>query len=193
MTRILKEFENLVQRPNSWTKFRQKFFRVFLLVIHCHLYSFALRFLFLQTHATSYSFYSSVIVHFVHCKGDIIDRKTVPPSLWFKKSIQKTQVWQLSRLSQKPQRSWIRLQEMDASSISMTRSIREKPAFGAVVVKIFSIASLFRRYRTAILEQGTGKLEHRHFLKFPIKWHNHKRRKNPWSAVEVHMRNIGSP
>jgi hypothetical protein len=34
--------------------------RVFLLGIHSHLYSFALRFLFLQTHATSYSFYSSV-------------------------------------------------------------------------------------------------------------------------------------
>ncbi len=33
-----------------------KVLRVFLLVIHCHLYSFALRFLFLQTHATSYSF-----------------------------------------------------------------------------------------------------------------------------------------
>ncbi len=36
-------------------------------VIHCHLYIFALRILFLQTHATSYSFYSSVTVH---CKGD---------------------------------------------------------------------------------------------------------------------------
>ncbi len=30
--------------------------RVSLLAIHSHLYSFALRFLFLQTHATSYSF-----------------------------------------------------------------------------------------------------------------------------------------
>ncbi len=34
--------------------------RVFLLAIHSHLYSFALRFLFLQTHSTSYNFYSSV-------------------------------------------------------------------------------------------------------------------------------------
>jgi hypothetical protein len=32
--------------------------RVFLLAIHSHFYSFALRFLFLQTHATSNSFYS---------------------------------------------------------------------------------------------------------------------------------------
>ncbi len=41
--------------------------KVFLLAIHSELYSFALRFLFLLTHATSYSFYSSVIVH---CKGE---------------------------------------------------------------------------------------------------------------------------
>jgi hypothetical protein len=61
-----------------------KVLRVFLLAIHSHLYSFALRFLFLQTHATSYSFYSSVTVH---CKG-----KNVPPSLWFKKPVQKPQV-----------------------------------------------------------------------------------------------------
>jgi hypothetical protein len=40
-----------------------KVFRVFLLAIHTHLYSFALRFIFPQTHATSYSFYSSVNVH----------------------------------------------------------------------------------------------------------------------------------
>jgi hypothetical protein len=30
------------------------------IAVHSHLYSFALRSLFLQTHATSYSFYSSV-------------------------------------------------------------------------------------------------------------------------------------
>ncbi|MFN9897317.1 MAG: hypothetical protein ACK55Z_00710, partial [bacterium] len=39
------------------------FLGVFLLAIHSHLDSFALRFLFLQPHATSYSFYSSVTVH----------------------------------------------------------------------------------------------------------------------------------
>ncbi len=37
-------------------KIQTKFLRVFLLAIHSHLYSFALRFLFLQTHATSYIF-----------------------------------------------------------------------------------------------------------------------------------------
>jgi hypothetical protein len=41
--------------------------RVFHLAIHSHLYSFALRFIYLQTHATSYSFHSSVTVH---CKGE---------------------------------------------------------------------------------------------------------------------------
>ncbi len=41
--------------------------KVFLLAIHSHLYRFALRYLFLQTHATSYSFHSSITVH---CKGE---------------------------------------------------------------------------------------------------------------------------
>jgi hypothetical protein len=36
---------------------------VFLLALHSHLYSFAMRFLFLQTHATSYSFHISAAVH----------------------------------------------------------------------------------------------------------------------------------
>ncbi len=40
---------------------KKKVLRVFLLAIHWNLYSFALRFL--QNHATSYSFYSSVTVH----------------------------------------------------------------------------------------------------------------------------------
>jgi hypothetical protein len=48
-------------RPNSWTKSRQKIFRAFLLAIHSHLYRFALRYLFLQTHATSYSFYNALL------------------------------------------------------------------------------------------------------------------------------------
>ncbi len=48
----------------SWTEaklldeIQTKVLRVFFLAIHSHLYSFALRFLVLQTHATSYSFYS---------------------------------------------------------------------------------------------------------------------------------------
>ncbi len=55
---------------------------VFLLAIHSHLYRFALRFLFLQTHAISYSFYISVtVLYTVKEKGGKPDRK--PNSLAF--------------------------------------------------------------------------------------------------------------
>ncbi len=73
--------------------------RVFLLLILSPLqYSFALWFLFIQTHATSISF----------CKGQGRKtwHKTIPPSLWFKKSIQKPQVWELSRLCSE---TWMKL------------------------------------------------------------------------------------
>ncbi len=43
-----------------------KVVRVFLISFHSSFYSFALRFLFLQTHATSYSFSSAT----VHSKGE---------------------------------------------------------------------------------------------------------------------------
>ncbi len=57
----------------------------------------ALRFIFLKTHATSYSFFSSLTLH---CKWERRKnwQKTTPPSLWFKKSIQKHQVRELLRL-----------------------------------------------------------------------------------------------
>ncbi len=48
-----------------------------------HLYSFALRFLFLKTHATSYSLYSSVTVHCKEVRKKTW-QKTIPPSLLFK-------------------------------------------------------------------------------------------------------------
>ncbi len=65
-----------------------KVLRVFLLAIHSHLYSFALRFLFLQTHATSYNFYSSVtqLLSTVKENGREPDRKPNPLPSWFKKS-----------------------------------------------------------------------------------------------------------
>jgi hypothetical protein len=71
-------------------KMQTKIWGVLLLVLHSHLYSFSLGYLLLQTHATSYSF----------CKGERrkTRKKTIPPSLWFKKSIQKPQLWELSRL-----------------------------------------------------------------------------------------------
>jgi hypothetical protein len=72
-----------------------KVLRVILLAIHSHLYNSALRFLILQSHATSYLFLQWVMVH---CKGE--RRKYIKPNPrpWFKKSIQKSQVWELSRL-----------------------------------------------------------------------------------------------
>ncbi len=68
-----------------WAEFldeiQTKVLGVFLLAIHGHLHSFALRFLFLQTHATSYSFYSSVTIR---CKGErrINWEKTTPPAVF---------------------------------------------------------------------------------------------------------------
>ncbi len=44
-----------------------KVLQVCLVAIQSHFYSFVLRFIFLQTHATSHSFYSLVTVH---CKGE---------------------------------------------------------------------------------------------------------------------------
>ncbi len=64
-----------VLRLNSWTKSR-----VFLLAIQSHLthlYSFAMRFLFIQTHATSYSFFSALL-YTVKEKGGKPDRKPHP-------------------------------------------------------------------------------------------------------------------
>ena len=71
-------YAHTVQRPNSWTKSRTKALRVFLLAIHSHLYSFALRFLFLQIHTTSYCFYSSLL-YTVKEKGGKPDKKPYPP------------------------------------------------------------------------------------------------------------------
>ncbi len=74
-----------------------KALRVFLLAIHSHLYSIALRFLFLQTHATSY-----VILQFNYFtlwrrkEENLIENHTPLPM--FKKTIQKPQVWEISIL-----------------------------------------------------------------------------------------------
>jgi hypothetical protein len=56
-----------------------KVFRVFLLAAQSHLYSFDLRFIFLQTHATSYSFYSA-FVYTVKEIGGKPDKKPHPLS-----------------------------------------------------------------------------------------------------------------
>jgi hypothetical protein len=48
---------NLSQEAEFLDEIQTKVLRIFLLVIHSHLYSFALKFLLLQPHATSYNFY----------------------------------------------------------------------------------------------------------------------------------------
>jgi hypothetical protein len=50
--------------PEFLDEIQTKDLSFFLFAIHSHLYTFSLRFLFLQNHATSYSFCSSVTVHF---------------------------------------------------------------------------------------------------------------------------------
>jgi hypothetical protein len=57
---------------------KAKVFRVFLHAIHGHLDSFALNFLFLQIHATSYSFYSSVICTMYRRKEENLIETHIP-------------------------------------------------------------------------------------------------------------------
>jgi hypothetical protein len=66
--------------------------------------TFALRFLFLQTRTTSYSFWSSVNVH---CKGERRNtlQKTIHPSLWFKKSNRSLKSENSQYYAQKPQQN----------------------------------------------------------------------------------------
>jgi hypothetical protein len=59
-----------------WDEIQAKFLTVFLFPIHSHLYSFALRFLFLQTHATSYSFKSTLKRR---KEANLIENHTPPP------------------------------------------------------------------------------------------------------------------
>ncbi len=61
----------------SLNQIQTKVLRGFLLAIQSHLYSFALRFQFLQTHATSYNFYT-VLRYTVKEKGGKPDRKPYP-------------------------------------------------------------------------------------------------------------------
>jgi hypothetical protein len=75
-----------VQRPKFLGEIQTKILRIFLFVIHSNIYSFAMRFPFHQTHATSCIFLqihstSYVFLQFstVQCKRE--RRKTIPPSL----------------------------------------------------------------------------------------------------------------
>ncbi len=71
----------LASWPNSWTKSRQKSyeFSSVLFTVTSTLYSFALRLIFLQTHATSFTFWSSITALYnIKEKGGQPDRKPYP-------------------------------------------------------------------------------------------------------------------
>jgi hypothetical protein len=93
---------SLPPRPNSWTKSRQKpALIIFLLAIQSHLYGFTLRFIFLQTHATSYSFYGELPRYCTLYRR----KEEKPPSLWFKKSMQNLKSENSQDYAQKPLRN----------------------------------------------------------------------------------------
>jgi hypothetical protein len=83
-----------------------KSLRVFFLAFHSRLCSFALRFIFLQTHATSYSFYSWVIVHCMQRRKEenMIENHT-PLPYGLRKPYRNLKFWELSRLYSKPYRN----------------------------------------------------------------------------------------
>ena len=64
---------------------QRKVFRDFLLAIQSHFYSFALKFLFLQTHATSYSFFSvsqAKMADIGQKKASLVGQHVVVPILY---------------------------------------------------------------------------------------------------------------
>jgi hypothetical protein len=70
-----------------------KVLTVFLLAIQSHLDSFALRFLFLQTHATSFSFYCTLL-----CTVQEKWKSDRNRTFWFKKSIQKPSILRILKI-----------------------------------------------------------------------------------------------
>ncbi len=76
--------------------FVAKVLRVFLLAIQSHIYSFASRF-FLQTHATSYSFFSTLL-YSVKEKGGKPDRKPQPLPYGLRNPYRNLKSGELSRL-----------------------------------------------------------------------------------------------
>jgi hypothetical protein len=64
---LLRNIFRTLPEAEFLDKIQTKVLRIFLLAIHSHLYSFALRFAFLQANATSYDFNCSIAVH---CEGE---------------------------------------------------------------------------------------------------------------------------
>ncbi len=91
----------------------------------------------------------------LHCEGERWKTwwKTIPPSLWFKKSIQKPQVWELSRLCSETLneivRSWIRLLEIQRALkklLDLAQAYGENPCTWANRTKTYHINSRKHRF-----------------------------------------------
>jgi hypothetical protein len=80
-----------------------KVLRVFLLAIHCHLYSVTLRLLFLPTHATSYSL--TVMLQYTFKKRRKHDRKPYPLPYGLRNPYRRLKSENSQGYSQKPQRN----------------------------------------------------------------------------------------
>jgi hypothetical protein len=78
-----------------------KVLRVFHLAIHSHLYSFALRLLFLQTHAASYV----KLQYTVKEKGGKPDRKPYPLLYGLRNPYRNLKSWNSQDYAQKPQQN----------------------------------------------------------------------------------------
>jgi hypothetical protein len=93
---------------HSWGRIldevQTKVLRVFLLAIQSHLYSFALRFLFLQTHATSFSFFSALL-YTVKEKAGKLDRKPHPLFYGLRNPYRNLKSKNSQYYAQKPQRN----------------------------------------------------------------------------------------
>ncbi len=141
---MMKAWKSIpVLRPNVWTKSWQKpseffslLFKVTSTALPWDFYFFKLT----HWHATSYSFYNA-LVYTVKEKGGKPDRKPHLPSLWFKKSIQKPEVWELSSLCPEPQRNCTFTNSASGCSIR-SWELLPIPAAGSICTETTAIAQI---------------------------------------------------
>jgi hypothetical protein len=86
-------------------RIQTKVWRVFLLFFHCYLYSFTLRFKFLQTHATFYVFLQFSYWTLQRRNGGKPDRKTYPLPFGLRNSYRNLKSENSQDYAQKPQRN----------------------------------------------------------------------------------------
>jgi hypothetical protein len=93
----------LLPEAEFLNEIQTKVLRVFHIAIHSHLYSFALRFLFLQIHPTSYSFYIVLLYTVKHKEGKP-DGKPHPLPYGFRKPYRNLKSENSLDNAQKPQK-----------------------------------------------------------------------------------------